>query len=148
MKRQVYALMAYYMALLVICIALILFLIWWGGVPLDVPSGTPNVGTPEASRRVLATMALLVSGAVVGSVLYHIRMLFRFYIKSPAFDSRWLVKYVSAPLEAAGLALAIVSILESGAVALGVEEWLSFCQTTGRYRLDPREYARRPEDIE
>jgi len=118
-QRQVYALMAYYMALLVICIALILFLIWWGGVPLDVPSGTPNVGTPEASRRVLATMALLVSGAVVGSVLYHIRMLFRFYIKSPAFDSRWLVKYVSAPLEAAGLALAIVSILESGAVALG-----------------------------
>jgi hypothetical protein len=115
-QRQIYALMAYYMVLLVICIVLILFLIGSGLVPLDAPK---DVGTPEASRRVLATMIFLVSGAVVGSVLYHIRMLFRFYIKSHAFDSRWLVKYISAPLEAAGLALAIVSILESGAVALG-----------------------------
>jgi len=120
-QRQVCALMAYYVALLIASITLILFLIWWEGVPLDIPNGvgTPSVGTPEARRRVLATMAFLVSGAVVGSVLYHTRMLFRFYIKANAFDSRWLVKYVSAPAEAAGLALAIVSILESGAVALG-----------------------------
>jgi hypothetical protein len=115
-RRQVYALMAYYMALLVICIALIAFLVVWDGGFLEAQK---DASAPADSRRVLAAMAFLVSGAVVGSVLYQIRMLFRFYIKSPNFDSRWLAKYISAPVEAAGLALAIVSVIESGAVALG-----------------------------
>ena len=115
-RRQVYALMAYYVTLLVICIALIVFLVAQDGVLLDAPK---DASAPGDSRRVLAAMAFLVSGAVVGSVLYQIRMLFRFYIKSPTFDSRWLAKYISAPIEAVGLALAIVSLIESGAVVLG-----------------------------
>ena len=42
------------------------------------------------------------------------------YITSPTdFDSRWLAKYISAPIEAVGLAFAIVSVVESGAVVLG-----------------------------
>src|SRR5262245_34022858 len=77
-QRQIYALMAYYMVLLVICTALILFLIGSGLVPLEAPK---DLGTPDATRRVLAAMIFLVSGAVVGSVLYNIRMLFRLYIK-------------------------------------------------------------------
>jgi hypothetical protein len=116
-QRQVYALMAYYMTLLIICIALIVFLIARDGALVEV---VPEGSLPkDPSRRVLGAIAFLVSGAVVGSVLYEIRMLFRFYIKSPNFDSRWLAKYISAPVEAAGLALAIVSLIESGAVVLG-----------------------------
>jgi hypothetical protein len=116
-QRQVYALMAYYMALIIISIALIVFLVVWDGALLEaVPEGSlPK----NPSRRVLGAMAFLMSGAVVGSVLYQIRMLFRFYIKSLNFDSRWLAKYISAPVEAAGLTLAIVSLIESGAVVLG-----------------------------
>ncbi|HLG85125.1 MAG TPA: hypothetical protein VKY22_29355 [Bradyrhizobium sp.] len=116
-QGQVYALMAYYIVLLITCIALIVFLVWRDGTLLQVAEEGSLPKDP--SRRVLAAMAFLVSGAVVGSVLYQIRMLFRFYIKSPNFDSRWLAKYISAPIEAAGLALAIVSLIESGAVVLG-----------------------------
>jgi hypothetical protein len=110
-ERQVYALMAYYMALLGVCIAIIVFLVVRNG---------PLIETPGDPSRVVVAMAFLVTGAVVGSVLYQIRMLFKFYITSPPnFDSRWLAKYISAPIEAVGLAFAIVSVIESGAVVLG-----------------------------
>ena len=113
-QRQIYALMAYYLVLLIICIALMVFLVVRYGALLE-----EEASTPVDSRRVLTAMAFLMSGAVVGSVLYQIRMLFRFYVGDRSFNSRWLAKYISAPVEAAGLALAIVSLLESGAVVLG-----------------------------
>jgi putative flippase GtrA len=112
-QRQVYALMVYYMALLIGCIALITFMIVNNDGSVFKDASEPD------SKRLLQSMAFLLSGAVVGSVLYQIRMLFRFYIKSPNFDSRWLAKYISAPVEAAALALAIVSLIESGAIVLG-----------------------------
>ena len=46
-------------------------------------------------------------------------MLFRFYIKTTDFDSKWLAKYYRAPIEAVGLALAAMSLIQSGGVALG-----------------------------
>jgi hypothetical protein len=116
--RQIYALMAYYMALLIGCIALIALLIWNNdGSILKPPTDLTN--DPLMKERLLASMAFLVTGAIVGSVLYQIRMLFRSYIKLANFDSRWVPKYVSAPVEAAGLALAIASLIQGGAVVLG-----------------------------
>jgi hypothetical protein len=64
-------------------------------------------------------MGFLVAGAIIGSVLYLIQKLFTFYIKEAKFDARWLGKYYSAPWEAAALALAVMSIVQGGAVFLG-----------------------------
>ena len=58
-RRQVYALMAYYVALLVVCIALIVFLVARDGVLLDAPK---DASVPGDSRRVLAAIAFLVLG--------------------------------------------------------------------------------------
>ena len=104
--RQIYALMAYYMALLIGSIALMVLIIL-------------KADLAQEKSHLLASMGFLVSGAIVGSVLYQIRMLFRFYIKYPNFDSRWLGKYISAPVEAVALALAILSLIQSGGVVLG-----------------------------
>jgi len=84
-QRQVYALMAYYMALLIGCIALITFMIVNNDGSVFKDASEPD------SKRLLQSMAFLLSGAVVGSVLYQIRMLFRFYIKSPnVVQDGWL----------------------------------------------------------
>src|SRR5262249_50720563 len=114
-SRQIYALMTYYLVLLIGCIAVIVLLIWKGGSILKADLTDDSL----MNMRLLASMAFLVSGAIVGSILYQIRVLFRSYIKLANFDSRWLPKYISAPVEAAGLALAIVALIEGGAVVLG-----------------------------
>jgi hypothetical protein len=101
--RLIYALMAYYIALITGSIAVIALLMWQFGEVILAP---PKDDT-QIVIRVLASMAFLVSGAIVGSVLYQIRALFRSYIKLANFDPRWLPKYISAPMEAAGLARAV-----------------------------------------
>ena len=107
-ERQVYALLGYYMVLLTASIAALGLLAWkeivWKGVP---------------ETKLLATLGFVASGAIIGSILYQIRMLFRHYIKDGNFDSRWLAKYVSAPFEAVGLALAILALLQGGSAILG-----------------------------
>ena len=71
--RQIYALMAYYIALLIGSIALMVLIIL-------------KADLAQEKSHLLASMGFLMSGAIVGSVLYQIRMLFRFYIKYPNFD--------------------------------------------------------------
>jgi hypothetical protein len=102
--RQIYALIGYYMAFLVASIALLVVLIAKGD---------------NIEPRLLALLGFVSSGAIIGSVLYHIRMLFKYYIKHGNFDVRWLAKYISGPIEAVALALAILSLLEVGGAALG-----------------------------
>ena len=116
--RTVYAIMVYYMALLIACFVALVLLIWNAG-PILTPPLPSAVEDPLLNKRLLASMTFLVSGAVVGSILYQIRMLFRSYIKTADFDSRWVPKYLSAPIEAAGLALVIASLLQGGAIVLG-----------------------------
>jgi hypothetical protein len=101
---QVNVLVGYYAILLVAAVALLVFLI------LNESTGFPPL---------LAMMGFAASGAMVGSVLYQMRMLFRYYIKENAFDSRWLAKYVSGPWEAVALALVVLSLLQAGGVVLG-----------------------------
>jgi len=103
---QIYGLMAYYMVLLAGAVALLVFLI-----------SSPELALKDETR-LLASMGFLASGAIVGSTLYQIRMLFRYYI-TDRFDPKWLSKYISAPVEAVGLALAVMSLFQSGGVFLG-----------------------------
>ncbi len=144
--RQVYALTIYYMSLLIGSLACIVILVW--SVPdarllfdasqstvTNQTQPTPTTGetvTPEQKAtstaglspdqkrdKALISMAFLITGAIVGSVLYLIQTFFRFYIKEANFDPRWLGKYYSAPWESAALALAVMSIVQGGAVFLG-----------------------------
>ena len=108
--RQIYGLMAYYMALLIGAIVLMIYLV-----------SSENPTSKDEKTRLLVSMGFLASGAVVGSILYQIRILFKFYIKEKkgSFDPRWLSKYITAPLEAVGLALAVMSLVQSSGVILG-----------------------------
>jgi hypothetical protein len=107
-SRQIYSLVAYYMILLIGSIALIAYMVWQKHAKSD-------------DNELIVLMAFLMTGAVVGSVLYQIRVLFKFYIndKGKKFDSRWMGKYITAPVEAMGLSLAILSLIQGGVVVLG-----------------------------
>jgi hypothetical protein len=105
---QIYVIMAYYMAMIIGAVVLLACLIL-----------NEDWLLKEDRMRLLATMAFLASGAVIGSILYQIRMLFRYYVKSDKFDVRWLSKYYTAPIEAVGLSLAVMSLIQSGGIMLG-----------------------------
>jgi hypothetical protein len=101
---RIYGLVAYYMVLLAGSVALLVFVILKQKT-IDPP--------------LLEWVAFVASGAIAGSVLYHIRMLFTHYIKRPNFDARWLSKYISGPWEAVVLALAVLSLMQGGGAILG-----------------------------
>ncbi len=101
---QVYGLVSYYTILLVVAVTLLIVLIL----------KQSNVNPP-----LLGMMGFVASGAMVGAVLYQIRMLFKYYVKDGNFDSKWLGKYISAPWEAVALALVVLSLLQGGSVVLG-----------------------------
>jgi hypothetical protein len=144
--RQVYALMIYYMSLLIGSVACIVILVWCvpdatllfdasqntataqaqptptrgeTATPDQKATSTAGLSADQKRHKALISMAFLITGAIVGSVLYLIQKLFRFYVKEANFDPRWLGKYYSAPWESAALALAVMSIVQGGAVFLG-----------------------------
>ena len=135
--RQVYVLIAYYVLLLISSVAGIAILVWsvvHGGDSALLFDASQNTGAIQAQatstagqpltpdqkgQKMLISMAFLITGAIAGSVLYQNRELYRFYVKEGNFNHRWLGKYYSAPWESAALALAVMSIVQGGAVFLG-----------------------------
>jgi hypothetical protein len=146
--RQVYCLMVYYTILLISSVACIAILVWHVPEPALLFDASQNTGAPQVQAtstasqpltpdqkatltasqplsfdqkrtKLLISMTFLITGAIVGSVLYLIQALFIYYVKEAKFDSRWLGKYYSAPWESAALALAVMSIVQGGAVFLG-----------------------------
>lgn len=100
----IYVLVGYYVTLLALAITLLIVLIL----------RQHNVNPP-----LLAMAGFEAAGAIIGSVLYQIRMLFRYYITAGKFDSRWVGKYISAPWESVALALVVLSLLQGGGVLMG-----------------------------
>ena len=133
--RQVYVLIAYYVLLLISSVAGIAILVGFvvhGGDSALLFDASQNTGAIQAQatstagltpdqkgQKMLISMAFLITGAIVGSVLYQNRELYRFYVKEENFNPRWLGKYYSAPWEAAALGVAVMSIVQGGAVFLG-----------------------------
>lgn len=106
---QIYALVGYYTILLAAAIALVILLI----------SKQDSAKQDSAKQTLLVMIGFVTAGAIAGSVLYQIRMLFQYYIKDGKFDRRWMGKYISAPWEAVALALVVLSLLQGGSVILG-----------------------------
>jgi hypothetical protein len=67
----------------------------------------------------LKTIGYTMVGAVFGSVLFQIRSLFNFYLKSGKYDPRWIGKYISAPWESAAMALVVLSLIRGGVALFG-----------------------------
>jgi len=106
---QIYALVVYYIGLLAAAMGLFIFLI------LSL-AWQPN------KMPLLRTVGFVGAGALIGSVLYQIRMLYQYYVQDGAFDAKWIGKYISAPWEAMALAVVVLSLLQGGSAALGGEK--------------------------
>ncbi len=114
-RTQVYGLVAYYMALLVVILALV-FDLWISGNALLRRLG---VGQNVLTAPLFLPLVSAVLGGALGSILYNIRQLFHYYAREPQkYNPRWLGKYVSGPLEGGLLALVVYALLRGGVVVL------------------------------
>ena len=66
----------------------------------------------------LRTIGFTIAGGAFGGILYHIRMLFKFYT-SRKFDPRWIGKYISAPFESAAMAMVVLALIRGGVTLFG-----------------------------
>jgi len=61
----------------------------------------------------LRTIGFTMVGGLLGSTLYQIRVLFYYYAKK-RYDPRWFGKYVTSPLEGAGMAVVVLALIRGG----------------------------------
>lgn len=109
----VHSLVLYYLALMAAGLWLVLDL-WSGGFQVLRALGVSELALQQPLLR---STGYTLAGGLLGSVLYQMRMLFRFYLKTNEFDHRWLGKYLSAPLESAAMALVVLALLRGGLTA-------------------------------
>jgi hypothetical protein len=112
---QVNVIVAYYMV--IILIAFWLFLDTWSN-HLSLLN-LFGLGEQALADPLLPAMVFSISGGILGSVLYNIRILFRYYLKSSSFNYRWFAKYISAPVESAAMALLVFALIQGGLALIG-----------------------------
>jgi len=66
----------------------------------------------------LRTIGFTMVGGLLGSTLYQIRVLFYYYAKK-RYDPRWFGKYVTSPLEGAGMAVVVLALIRGGVALFG-----------------------------
>ena len=112
---QVHALMFYFIIL--IFLALWFFLdVWSENLRFMQWMG---VQPPALNEPVLRTIGFTMVGGFLGSVLYQIRLLFQYYVKTSVYDYRWLGKYISAPWESAVMAMIVLALIRGGVALFG-----------------------------
>ncbi len=77
-----------------------------------------GVNGPALSEPLLQTINYAVVGGFMGSILYHIRQLYHYYLKNK-YDPRWFGKYLTAPLEGAIMAIVVLALIRGGASLFG-----------------------------
>ncbi len=73
----------------------------------------------STSLEIVRTLGFVAAGAMIGSVLYQIRRLFRRYYENQNHEQVWMGECLSAPWEAVGLATVVLSLIRGGAFLLG-----------------------------
>jgi hypothetical protein len=68
---------------------------------------------------IVKTVCYTLTGAVMGSTIFQIRSLFKFYITDAQYHSRWIGKYLSAPFESAATALVVLCVIRGGLALFG-----------------------------
>jgi hypothetical protein len=112
---QVHGLVAYFVVLLLLT-GWFLVDVWsenfvflsWLGVPIE-----------HLQDPVVKTVCYTIVGAVIGSIMFQIRSLFKFYITDAQYHPRWIGKYISAPFESAATALVVLCIIRGGLSLFG-----------------------------
>jgi hypothetical protein len=66
----------------------------------------------------LRTIGFTMVGGILGSTLYQIRVLFHYYAKK-RYDPRWFGKYLTSPLEGAGMAIVVLALIRGGVALFG-----------------------------
>jgi hypothetical protein len=79
------------------------------------------LGVPDQHLQdpVVKTVCYTIVGAVMGSIMFQIRSLFKFYITDAQYHPRWIGKYISAPFESAATALVVLCIIRGGLSLFG-----------------------------
>ena len=111
---QVHGLMLYYVVLLLLAFWFLLDT-WSGRFSSMDFLGLKQQALDFPSFR---TVAYLVTGGFLGSILFQIRQLYQCYVKKEVYDYRWVGKYVTAPWESAAMALIVFSIIRGGLTVL------------------------------
>jgi hypothetical protein len=86
------------------------------------------------SDLIIKAIGFTIMGGIIGSVLYHVKMLFYYYTyigtnPKRQYNPRWFGKYISAPFEGAALSLVVLSLIRGGIAAFGAT--MSSNSTTG-----------------
>ena len=108
-------LIAYYMVVLFFSFWLLLYT-WGSQFTLMKLVGLDSKALEDPLIR---TIGFTIVGGILGSLLYHIRVLYYFYAQRKNYDPDWLGKYITAPWEGAGMALVVLSLIRGGVAVFG-----------------------------
>jgi hypothetical protein len=112
---QVHGLMLYFIALIFLALWFF-FDVWSKNMRFMQWMG---IQPPALNEPILRTIGFTMVGGFLGSVLYQIRLLFQYYLKSETYDYRWMGKYISAPWESAIMAIIVLALIRGGVALFG-----------------------------
>lgn len=112
---QVHGLVAYFVMLLLLS-GWFLVDVWSENFAFLSLLGVPS---EHLQDPVVKTVCYTITGAIMGSIMFQIRSLFKFYITDAQYHPRWIGKYVSAPFESAATALVVLCIIRGGLSLFG-----------------------------
>lgn len=112
---QVQGLMLYFVVLLFLSLWFFLD-VWSENLRFMKWMGVPD---EKLTEPVLRTIGFTMVGGFLGSVLFQIRLLYQYYLKSDEYDYRWIGKYASAPWESAIMSMIVLALIRGGVALFG-----------------------------
>ncbi len=104
--QRLMGLVSYFLALLLLALGGLVYLLLLGNFS-------------STSLEIVRTLGFVAAGAMIGSVLYQVRALFRRYYENQNHEQVWMGECLSAPWEAVALATVVLSLIRGGAFLLG-----------------------------
>jgi len=104
--QRLMGLVAYFLALMLLALGGVVYLLLLANYS-------------SAAHEILRTLGFMGCGAMIGSVLFQIRTLFRRYYEGQNHQQGWLGECLSTPWESVALAAVTLSLIRGGAFLLG-----------------------------